>query len=67
MKTVSGALVITKTEAKAMREMIKHSLEDISYRSEGTFGDGEKFNERAAERVKEAISLIEWILEKSTK
>lgn len=37
MKTISGALYLSKTEIKELEILIKHMRQNISYGGEGTF------------------------------
>ncbi len=66
MKTISGQLHLTKTEAKNIRLMLDHARQDLSYGAGGTYfisklGDND-WDEKNAKKAKEAIIDIEWIL-----
>jgi hypothetical protein len=65
-RTKSGALEITKTEAKNLRLLIEHSLRDISYNAGGTFalnpGMDDEVDAKEVAKVKDAIETLEWII-----
>jgi hypothetical protein len=67
MKIKSGQLIIGKREAQEIKLLLLHSKMDIGYGSGGSFGNGEKVNEKAVESVNAAIENIEWILEMAEK
>ncbi len=69
MRTVSGHLVMTKTEHKNIELLLEHVERDISYGGGGTFTDGtneDNANVKEIQKVKEAIEDIRWILKSST-
>jgi hypothetical protein len=69
MKTVSGQLQMTKTEAKNIRLLLEHCLADISYGGEGTYNLSDPDNSpdlKSIQKAKEAIEDIKWILSTST-
>mgnify|MGYP001366367933 CR=1 FL=1 len=63
MMTKSGVLILNKTEKKNLYTLIHHVERDIDYGSEGTFGDGKKFNTKEATKVMSAVNALKWILE----
>ena len=62
MKTRNGVLIMTKREIKDIRLLIHHAKRDISYGVGGSFGDGEKMDEREIKKVELAIENLEWII-----
>ena len=62
MKTYNGRLKMTKTEIKNIQLLIEHTKRDISYEASGSYGNGIHFNTKEAEKVKEAIKDLEWII-----
>ncbi len=62
MHTYSGRIKMGKRELENMRLLIMHAKHDISYGEGGTFGDGDKMDEKEIEKVEKAINNLEWIL-----
>jgi hypothetical protein len=73
MKTVSGVLQITKTEAKNIRVLLDHARKDLAYGGEGTYWSGKDdrkgyhlANKSDMRKSIEAIVDIEWMLDTFT-
>ena len=59
---------MTKTEAKNILELIKHTKMDIGFGSGGTFcesGDTDKTDTRAIAKVEDALESLEFIMQVS--
>jgi hypothetical protein len=68
MKTVSGALFLSKTEIKELEILIQHMKANISYGGGGTFWTGEDkngehvFDQKNAIKAANACDTIEEII-----
>ena len=62
MMTKSGALVLNKKDRKDLETLIYHVERDLSYGSEGSFGDGDKVNKSDIKKVERALSGLKWIM-----
>ena len=64
MKTKSGVLFLTKSEREALAIVLDHARRDHNYGVGGSFGDGEKFeNKKEYRKALQGFEVIEFVLE----
>lgn len=54
---------MSKAEHKEIELMLEHAQRDIEYGASGSYGDGEKVNQRKQEKALRGIRYVRWILE----
>lgn len=68
MKTISGQLILSKTEIESLKTIIKHTKQDLSYGWNGSFGGDEtaeekRENDRDIKLAKKGLEVLDFILQ----